>query len=316
MSGSTPAALRLRLHRIEHAARAIHLFEWRDPEGRALPPFTAGAHVDLALPNGLVRSYSLANDPAERHRYVLGVKRDPASRGGSACLHEQVRVGDVLDVQPPRNAFALDEAAPHSVLVAGGIGITPLACMAQRLRALGRPYTLHYAVARRDEAALIDGVDGTELHLHVDADAGGVLDVAGIVAGAPADAVVYGCGPAPMLAAFEAACRARPGLAWRIERFTSDVQAASAGGCTVRLARSGRSVPVPPGQSILDALRAAGVAVVTSCEQGICGTCETRVLGGEPDHRDSLLSDDERRANRSMMICCSGSRSAELVLDL
>lgn len=310
----------LRLTRIEYAAAGIHLFEFRAPDGAALAPFEAGAHVDLHLPGGFVRQYSLCNAPGERHRYVVGIKRDPRSRGGSVAAHDRLRVGELVAVSVPRCHFALDEAAPRSVFVAGGIGITPVACMVQRLRQLGRPFALHYSVRRRDEAALLDLLAGPETHLHVDEERGRLLDVPGLVAAAPADAAVYCCGPAPMLDAFEAAARARPGLAWRVERFVPLADAAHApaheGGFSVRLAASGRTVAVRQGQTILEALRAAGLDVPSSCEQGICGTCETRVLEGLPDHRDSLLSDDERRSNRTMMICCSGSRSAELVLDL
>jgi vanillate O-demethylase ferredoxin subunit len=316
----TPALLSLRLTRIEYAAAGIHLFEFRTADGADLPPFAAGAHIDLHLPGGFVRQYSLCNAAHERHRYVVAIKRDAQGRGGSAAVHDTLRVGQLVDVAPPRCHFALDEAAPHSLLIAGGIGITPVACMVQRLRQLGRPFAVHYSVRKRDEAALLDVLAGPELTLHVDAERGAMLDVPGLVAAAPADAVAYCCGPAPMLDAFEAAARARPGLAWRVERFVAlaDAEHAPAheGGFTVKLAASGRSVPVRHGETILEALRAAGLDVPSSCEQGICGTCETRVLEGLPDHRDSLLSDEERRSNRTMMICCSGSRSAELVLDL
>ena len=314
------ALLSLRLTRIEYAAAGIHLLEFRATDGAPLPSFDPGAHIDLHLPGGLVRQYSLCNAPHERHRYVVAVKRDPRSRGGSAAAHERLRVAELVPVSVPRCHFALDEAAPFSLFIAGGIGITPVACMVQRLRVIGRPFAVHYSVRRRDEAALLDVLAGPELALHVDEERGALLDVPGLVAQAPADAAVYCCGPAPMLDAFEAAARACPGLRWRVERFVPVADAAHTpaheGGFRVRLAASGRTVAVPAGQTILEALREAGLDVPSSCEQGICGTCETRVLGGEPDHRDSLLSDDERRANRSMMICCSGSRSAELVLDL
>lgn len=313
---AAPQRLALRLTRIEYAAKDIHLLEFRPLDGRPLPPYEPGAHVELHLANGLIRAYSLAQPYEAGAGYVVGVKRDARSRGGSAFVHDRLRVGDLVDIAAPRNLFALDESAAHSVLVAGGIGITPIACMAQRLRARARAFEIHYAVRRRDEAALLDRLQGPELRLHVDEERGRILDVAAIVAGARADAVVYGCGPAPMLEAFEAAARSRPGLAWRVERFTPAQEPASEGGFQVRLARSNLVVAVPPRQSILEALRSAGIAVQASCEQGICGTCETTVLAGTPDHRDSLLSDEERRSNKVMMICCSGSLGSELVLDL
>jgi 3-O-methylgallate 3,4-dioxygenase len=163
---------KLRLVRVEYAAAGIHLYEFRDPEGAPLPAFEAGAHVDLHLGNGQLRQYSLLNAVGERHRYVVGIKRDPDSRGGSAWVHEVLRVGDMLPVSAPRCHFPLDETRAHSLLIGGGIGITPLACMVQRLREIGRPYTLYYSVRRREEAALLDLLAGPELHLHVDEERG------------------------------------------------------------------------------------------------------------------------------------------------
>jgi tetrachlorobenzoquinone reductase len=310
------ATLDLRLARIEYAATATHLLEFRDPGGALLPPFEAGAHVDLHLGNGLVRQYSLLNAPGERHRYVVGVKLDPRSRGGSQWIHHALRVGQRLEVGLPRCHFPLDETAPHSMLIAGGIGVTPIASMVQRLRVLGRPYSVFYSVKRRDEAALLDLLEGPELSLHVDEEQGCLLDIAGLVAGVAQGTAAYCCGPAPMLDAFEAAARERPGLAWRTERFTAQEEAACGGGYRVKLAKSQRMVLVSEGQTLLQALREAGLSVPASCEQGICGTCETRVLSGRPDHRDALLSDDEKRSNRTMMICCSGSLDDEIELDL
>jgi ferredoxin-NADP reductase len=307
----------MRLTAIRFAAAGINLFEFTPLDGGVLPAFTAGAHVDLHLPAGLVRQYSLCNPQQERHRYLVGVKRDLNSRGGSRYLHDELRVGAVLQVGEPRNHFALHEEAAHSVLVAGGIGITPIACMVTQLKALGRPWELHYSVRQREEAAFLDQLAGPGLHLHVDAEHGGApLALGGIVAAAPAGTHLYCCGPGPMLDAFEAAAARRPSAEVHVERFAPVQAAAVAGGFTVRLARTGGSVYVGPGHSILDALRAGGIQVQASCEQGICGTCETRVLGGTPDHRDSLLSDDEKRANNVMMVCCSGSKDDVLVLDL
>jgi vanillate O-demethylase ferredoxin subunit len=312
-----PDTLRLRVARIEYAAEGIHLVDLRHPRGEGLPGYEPGAHVDLHLPGGLIRPYSLVDPPGADAVYRVAIKRDALSRGGSAYVHERLRVGDMLLVGQPRNLFALDESAPHAVFVAGGIGVTPVACMVQRLRALGRPCTVHYSVRRRAEAALMDRLAGVDVRLHVDEEAAGrLLDVAQVVADAPEAAVLYGCGPASMLQAFEEAAGLRPGLKWRVERFAPAAPAAQAGGFSVRLAASGRTVAVPAGQTILEALRNAGMTVRASCRQGICGTCETSVLEGTPDHRDALLSADERRSNKVMMICCSGSLTPELVLDL
>jgi vanillate O-demethylase ferredoxin subunit len=312
-AGTLPA----RLTAIRYAAEGIHLYEFTPADGASFPSFTAGAHIDVQLPNGLVRQYSLCNPQQERDRYVVGIKRDPASRGGSSYVHEQLKVGALLQLGGPRNHFALREDAPHSVLIAGGIGVTPIACMAQRLRAIGASFEVHYSVRRRDEAAFLDVLAGPELHLHVDAEQGGApLPLQRFVPGARADAHLYCCGPTPMLDAFEAACAGRPAGHVHLERFSATATPAAEGGFTVQLARAGRSIQVAPGCSILEALRQQGIPVQASCEQGICGSCETRVLGGTPDHRDSLLSDEEKRANQVMMVCCSGSKDPVLVLDL
>ena len=309
--------VRARLTAIRYAAEGIHLYEFAPVDGGALPAFTAGAHVDLHLPNGLGRQYSLCNPQHETHRYVVGVKRDAASRGGSIYMHEQLKVGTVMQVGAPRNHFALHEEAHHTVLIAGGIGVTPIACMAQRLRELGASFEVHYSVRKRDEAAFIDVLAGCNLHLHVDAEKGNApLPLGQIVAGAAADAHLYCCGPGPMLDAFEAAATGRPSGHVHLERFAAAAPVVAEGGFTVQLARAGRSIYIARGCTILDALRDQGVSVQASCEQGICGSCETRVLSGRPDHRDSLLSDEEKQANQVMMVCCSGSKDPLLVLDL
>lgn len=316
---SAPATLALaaRLTAIRYAAEGIHLYEFSPVDGGSFPAFAAGAHIDLHLPNGLVRQYSLCNPQQERHRYVVGIKRDPASRGGSSYVHDQLKVGATLQVSAPRNHFALHEEASHTVLIAGGIGVTPVACMVARLRALRASFELHYSVRRREEAAFLDALAGPELHLHVDAENGNEpLPLADILARAPLQAHLYCCGPAPMLDAFEAACAGRPADHVHLERFAATAPLAAEGGFTVQLARAGRSVFVARGCTILDTLRQQGIAVQASCEQGVCGSCETRVLSGRPDHRDSLLSDDEKAANQVMMVCCSGSKDPVLVLDV
>ena len=286
-----------------------------------LPPAEAGAHIDLHLGNGQVRSYSLTN-AGERHRWCVAVHRDPASRGGSRWIHDALRPGAQMEVDGPRNHFRLDEQAPHSVLIAGGIGITPLLSMARRLTALRRPWALHYAARTRAQMAFADELRqlaeqaGAVLDLRCDHEGDRPLDLAGIVAGLPAQAHVYACGPAGLLDAFETATAALPRDCVHLERFANTQAAATDGGFSVRLARSGRSVAVAAGQSILDALIAAGVEPLHSCREGVCGTCETRVLRGTPDHRDMVLSDAEKAAGDRMMVCCSGSKTPELELDL
>jgi vanillate O-demethylase ferredoxin subunit len=287
----------------------------------ALPAVEAGAHVDLVLADGLVRSYSLTN-PGETHRWCVAVNRDAASRGGSRWIHDALRPGALLEARGPRNHFALDESAPHSVLIAGGIGITPLLAMARRLTTLGRPWTLHYAARTRAQMAFVAELRslaeraGATLDLRTDHEGDPPLDLRAIVATLPAGAHVYACGPAGLLDAFEAATAALPRGRVHLERFANAQAAASDGGFTVLLARSGRRVPVLPGQTVLDAVLAAGLEPMYSCREGVCGTCETRVLRGTPDHRDLVLGDAEKAAGDRMMICCSGALTPELELDL
>lgn len=314
-----PERLSLRLVAITYAAEGTLLFEFRAPDGSPLAPFTAGAHLDIHLPGGIVRQYSLVNREGERDRYVVAVKRDRKSRGGSVFMHEQLRVGAVYPIAGPRNNFPLVEGALHVVLIAGGIGVTPIWCMVQRLVELGASFELHYACRNRAETAFAAELAalGDRVHFHFDEECGGaVLDVAAIVAQAPADAHLYCCGPTPMLDAFEAATRTRPRERVHVEYFTAKEAPATQGGFVVELARSGRSFEIPPGKTILQVLMEAGVDVVYSCEQGICTTCETRVISGIPDHRDMVLTEDERAAGEVMMICVSGALSDKLVLDL
>ncbi|MDQ8729947.1 PDR/VanB family oxidoreductase [Bradyrhizobium sp. LHD-71] len=312
-------AIHMRLTAILYGGEGTNLFEFRTLDGRSVPKFTAGAHVDVNLPNGTIRQYSIASSQADRSRYLLGIKLEEQGRGGSRFLYEQVRVGSVLKIGLPRNNFALNENASSSVLIAGGIGITPILCMIDRLQALGRDFRLHYAVRMRTEALLAEIDEGDRrIHLHVDAEQDGrLLDIAAIIAGAPPDAELYCCGPAPMLVAFEAACAGRPSARVHLERFSApDNVAASDGAYTVELAKSKRTLTVRPGQTLLQALQAAGLNVKVSCEQGICGTCETRVLAGIPDHRDMILSEEEKASNETMMVCCGASLTPTLVLDL
>jgi tetrachlorobenzoquinone reductase len=286
-----------------------------------LPAPEPGAHVELHLGNGCVRSYSLTN-PGERHRWTLAVNRDAASRGGSKWIHEALRPGATLEVDGPHNHFALDEAAPHSVLIAGGIGITPLLAMARRLAALGKPWALHYATRTRSVMAYADTLrelaerSGAQLDLRCDSEGDAPLDLAKIVSTLPEGSHIYACGPAGLLAAFEAATATLASERVHLERFASTQQAATEGGYTVKLARDGRSVLIAHGRSILDALIEIGLNPPHSCREGTCGSCETRVIKGTPDHRDEVLTDAERAEGTRMMICCSGSKSPTLVLDL
>lgn len=319
-----PPNLQAFVHTLRFEADDIISVELRPLRGAPpLPAFEAGAHIDLHLPNGMVRSYSLLNDPSERHRYVIAVLKDKASRGGSRCVHEQLRVGMALDISTPRNNFALHEEAAHTVLVAGGIGVTPLLSMARRLKTLGRPFEVLYLARSRLSAAFMQEIEalGAPVTWHFDAEKGGPPDLKALLAATHGQAGwhYYACGPGVMLDVFEKACAELGYTQAHIERFAAvEVAAASDARSqyTVELRRSGKVITVSADTSLLRELEAARVFVPTSCQEGICGSCETPVLEGTPDHRDSVLSAAERAANRSMMVCVSGCRSERLVLDL
>lgn len=291
-----------------------------------LPAFSAGSHIDLHLPTPqgqLIRSYSLLNDPRETHRYRIGVNKDARSRGGSAHVHASLRAGDILTISAPRNNFPLDETAPHQVFIAGGIGITPMLGMLARAQALGTPWTLYYTARTRAHAGFLDlletaaGAANGQLVLNFDQEPGGqMLDLQAIVAALPAGAHLYCCGPLPMLEAYEKATADLPAARVHKEYFAAKDAPATEGGFTVELARSRQSLQVPAGKSILDCLIEICAEPPYSCREGICGTCEVKVLAGQPDHRDLVLSEAERSANDRMLVCCSGARSARLVLDL
>lgn len=315
---------RVYLHAVTYLARDTSAFEFRPVEGAPLTPFTAGAHVDLILPNGVRRSYSLCNSPGETHRYVVGVKKASPSRGASIFLHEQLRVGSEIEIGAPRNNFPLIEAAPHSVLIAGGIGVTPIFGMLQRLIKIGASWELHYASRTRADAAFLGemqalGTDPLRVRLTFDHEPGGkMLDFQAIFAAAPKGAHFYACGPAPMLAAYESAAAGMAPDRIHLERFTNDAAAAQTGrdGFEIVLARSNKTYKVVPGKTILDILLDEGIDLPFSCMEGVCGSCKVAVLDGAPDHRDVVLSLEERAANNAMMVCCSGSKSPKLVLDL
>jgi ferredoxin-NADP reductase len=322
-TGAAPAKapdglIDVRVIAIRYAARDTHLYEFARLDGKPLPAYQPGAHIDLHLPNGLTRQYSLIEAEPYPASYTVGIKRDPASRGGSRYIHDELRVGKTLKISAPRNNFPLVEDANHVVLFAGGIGITPIWCMVQRLAKLGRSWTLHYACRSRADMAFLKALETmASSRFHFDEESGGkFLDVAAIVGAAPKDAHLYCCGPTPMLKAFESATANWPREQIHIEYFTPKQEAAKTGGFTVELARSGKEFIIPEGKSILQVLLDAGVDVDYSCELGICGACEQRVISGEPEHRDAILTEEEQASNTKVMICCAGCKSERLVLDL
>ena len=314
---TTQQTVDLRLTAIRYAAQDTNLYEFRRPDGAALEPVEPGAHIDITLPNGMMRQYSLVTADGDPAAYMVGIKRDRASRGGSIFIHDKLRVGEVLKIGGPRNNFPLNEDAGHTVLIAGGIGITPICCMAQRLKKLGRSFELHYACRTRAEAAFFAELSAMpEARIHIDDEVGGFMDVAAAVAASRSDAHFYCCGPLPMLAAFEDATKALPPEQVHVEYFSAKDEAATGGGYVVELRKSGKEFTVPEGKTLLEVLLEGGVDVMYSCQEGVCGACETAVISGTPDHRDNILTEAERVASKTMMVCCSGSKSPRLVLDL
>ena len=293
-------------------------------DGGPLPAFSAGAHVDVLLPGGLTRQYSLCNDPAETHRYQLGVLRDAGSRGGSRAMHDAVNVGDQLQISAPKNHFPLAHGAKRSLLLAGGIGITPILCMAERLANTGAVFELHHCTRSRERTPFAERIRGSSFagraHWHVDdGDAAQQLDLAALL-GMPREGEhVYVCGPKGFMDAVLGTARAAgwPEAQLHFEFFgAAPVAADGDQAFEVQLASSGRVVVVPAGRSVVQALAAVGVEVLTSCEQGVCGTCLTRVLDGQPEHRDQYLTPEEQAACDQFLPCCSRARSPRLVLDL
>jgi vanillate O-demethylase ferredoxin subunit len=321
---NAPSVLTVRVTRKTVEAEDICSFELASVDGAALPSFSAGSHVDVQVPGGLTRQYSLCNDPAESHRYLIGVLRDAGSRGGSIAMHEHVHEGSLLQISPPKNHFALAHHAPRHLLLAGGIGITPILCMAERLSAIGAEFELHYATRSRARTAFFERIGGAAFApraaFHFDDGAPAQrLDIAATLARQGAGTHLYVCGPGGFMDAVLAAARAGGWDEGRIhfEFFNADVAPrAGDGAFEVQLASSGRVIQVPADRSVLAALADAGVVVPSSCEQGVCGTCLTRVIDGTPDHRDQYLLPDEQAAGDQFTPCCSRAKSARLVLDL
>ncbi|MFF5493451.1 PDR/VanB family oxidoreductase [Streptomyces aquilus] len=302
------------VERREFAADGVLALTLRHPLGEPLPGWEPGAHVDVVLGPGLERQYSLCGDPSDRTGWRIAVLREPDGRGGSAHVHEQLGQGDKVRVRGPRNHFAL-QPAPRYRFIAGGIGITPILPMLAAAEAAGAQWSLLYGGRTRESMAFTEELSRYGDRVTVaPQDESGLLDLASVLDGVPEDTLVYCCGPGPLLDAVQARC---PAGLLHLERFTPKEQ--ETGEDTefeVELARSGTTVTVPADVSVLDAVRAAGVEVLYSCTEGTCGTCETDVLDGTPDHRDSVLTDEEQEAGETMMICVSRCRGRRLVLDL
>lgn len=314
--------LQLQVRAIRLQAQGICSYELADPQGDPLPAFEAGAHADVHLPGGLVRSYSLAGDPQDRSCWLLGVLKEPQGQGGSRALHEKVRVGDVLRVGPVRNAFPLAAAARHTILLGGGIGVTPLKAMAHVLSALGESFELHYCARTPAHAAFVSElraiVPAGRLHLHFDGgDPARGLDIQALLKDHNAGTHVYFCGPGGFMQACEEACSHWPPEAVHSEHFKAPqapVPDTPDGGFEVRLVRSGATIQVGPDQTIVRAIELSGRRVPTSCLSGLCGACKVGYVDGEVDHRDYILDESERA--HCLTVCVSRARSKTLSLDL
>lgn len=286
---------------------------------QVIPDFAAGAHIDLYLPNGLIRSYSICNRHPDSRSYLIAIQKDPDSKGGSRYIHEHLICGQTLHISNPRNHFPLDEDGRHTIMIAGGIGITPFRSMIYRLQELKRSWQLYYCVRSRDRVVFFDEWQtmADNIHICITEETGDErLSIESIVANVDKGAHFYCCGPQRMLTDFERVLSDIPSKYVHLEYFNAKTSSAVNGAFEVELARTGKSLQIGPDQSILDAVLAAGVQVSHACSEGVCGACETNVLCGIPDHRDTVLSFDEQSAGKKILICCSRSKSERLVLDL
>jgi len=301
----------------------ICTFELADPAGSPLPPFSAGAHIDVEVRDGLIRQYSLCNHSEERHRYLIAVLRDQNSRGGSSRMHDEVREGQWIRVSEPKNHFPLAAHTKRSLLLAGGIGVTPILCMAERLAHMGANLTMHYCTRSRERTAFYERINRSafrdRVQFHFDTGPPEQRLNLDTVLQHRDGTHLYVCGPTGFMDWVLSAANARgwPEEQLHREYFTAaPVDTSHDGSFDVKIASSGRLIRVPAEKSVVQALLEAGVEVPTSCEQGVCGTCLTRVIEGEPDHRDLYLTDAERAKHDRFMPCCSRSKSPLLVLDL
>jgi vanillate monooxygenase ferredoxin subunit len=304
-------------------AEDIASFELASAGGAPLPAFSAGSHIDVQVPGGLTRQYSLCNDSGEQHRYRIAVLRDPASRGGSVGMHDAVHEGDIIHISEPRNHFPLHHAT-RSLLFAGGIGVTPLLCMAQRLATIGADFKLHYCTRSPERTAFLQEITASpfadRVQFHFDSGAPEQkLDLPSVIAQPDPGTQLYVCGPAGFIEYVVSTAKAKgwPGDQIHLEYFGAAPQDTTGDTAfEVKIASTGKTYPVPAGQSVVQALQAQGIEILTSCEQGVCGTCITRVLDGEPDHRDMYFTEEEHAKNDQFTPCCSRARSKTLVLDL
>lgn len=316
--------LQVNVSRKANEAEGICSFELSPVNGETLPPFEAGAHIDVHVPGGLIRQYSLCNDPRERNRYLISVLKEPSSRGGSEAMHLVVVQGDKLTISAPRNLFKLDQSAARHLLFAGGIGITPILAMAYELNHQGADFELHYCFRSSERAAFVKALADTpfadRVVLHDDSGPQEQkLNAAALLDTVDEGRHLYVCGPAGFM---NHVLETGAAAGWQQERMHREFFAGqtidqdSNSSFEVVLARSGKTFEVPADRTVFEVLDEAGVEIETSCEQGVCGTCVTRVLEGIPDHRDQFMTADEHARNDCFTPCCSRAKSPRLVLDL
>lgn len=318
----TDQIMNVLISRREEQADGIVVLDLVAPDGAPLPTFQPGAHLDVHVGPGLVRQYSLCGSPSDTRRYRLGILLDPASRGGSAAIHREFREGQQITVSLPRNNFPLSESASHSVLIGGGIGVTPILAMAHHLDRAGTPFDVHYCARERAKAAFLKELAEAPYHervrLHFDDEGEAQRFVPSRDLPKPAPGThLYICGPTGFMDWVIAEAGKAGHAATNIHREYFNVEADTAGDAfEVVLSASGKTVQVPSDSTIVKALAGIGVKIEVSCEQGVCGTCLCTVLEGTPDHRDVYLTDDEKEANDQILVCCSRSKTPRLVLDL
>lgn len=321
---SVKAGLTLKLVKKTVEADDICSFEFADPHGKMLPAFSAGSHIDVIVGDGIVRQYSLCNDPKDTHHYLIGVLRHLESRGGSRAMHDEIKVGDMVEVSVPKNRFPLDHTAKRSLLLAGGIGVTPILCMAERLANIGADFSMHYCTRSVARTAFLERIkesgfaERVQFHFGDGPDAQHI-DIPAVLESPDPETHLYVCGPTGFMDVVIAAAREKGWGDAQVHReyFAGAVQTSENNvAFDVKVASTGKIISVAKDKTVLDALAACGVDVQSSCAEGVCGTCLTRVLEGDPEHRDLFLTAEERAKNDTFLPCCSRAKSPMLVLDL
>jgi vanillate O-demethylase ferredoxin subunit len=316
--------LELVVHRAWSDGEGVRLFDLRLKNQDTLPRFTAGANIGVHINDDLVRHYSLCNNPKESYRYIIAVAKAADSKGGSLWMHQHLKEGETISISPPQNHFSLDESSAYSILVAGGIGITPMLAMMMSLEEQGKKWELHFVSRDKNRAPLLSQIIVMQnslkfgiIHLYFSrAVPSSRLDLPAIISRASKDSHFYCCGPKSLLNDYIKCLEHVSSEKVHLEHFHSEQTAANQGKFTIVLARSGMEIDVNQGQTVLDVLKKHSINISYACGEGVCGSCEVQVLEGLPDHRDNVLSDTEKDENKSMMVCCSGSISDRLILDL